>query len=277
MAINAMTENKPDRSIPNKLLHEPMTHFVVLAALLFGVYGVSSLGGGELLEVSQQDIDARIFIRELAAGRELTEEERDQVITFYIEEQILVREAVRLDLDNDARIHGMLAEKMRHVLSGEVIQPDDGELRRYYDANRERYTSLETVDVDELVFDTTDDLGGEIQAMLAGGGEPEPMLALESGTVSPLPRVSRLDLSSIFSDELSDRVFAAELEEWVGPHVSNRGQHWLRVRSREGAQLPGFEEIIDRVRLDWIATEEDRLLQIEVDRLWDDYVIVIDD
>ena len=254
-----------------------MTHFVVLAALLFGVYGVSSLGSGELLEISQQDIDARIFMQELSTGRELTGQEREQVTARYIEEQILVREALRLELDNDARIHDMLAQKMRHVLSGDVIQPDEAELRRYYDANRERYTSMETVTVDELVFDTGEALADGVMALLADNSEPEAMLALEAGTVSPLPRVNRLDLSNIFSDEFSDEVFAAPMAEWVGPYASNRGQHWLRVLERTGAELAGFEEIIDRVRLDWIATEEDRLLQVEVDRLWDDYVVVIND
>ena len=272
-----MSENQPESSIPRRLLREPMTHFVALALLLFGVYGASSLGGGELLELSRQDIDARIFMQELSTGRELTEPEREQITALYIEEQILVREALRLELDNDARIHDMLAQKVRHVLSGEVIQPDEAELRRYYDANRERYTSLETVTVDELVFDTADELAPEVAAMLPAGEEPEAMLALEAGTVSPLPRVNRLDLSYIFSDEFAGEIFAAAMNEWVGPYISNRGQHWMRVRERAAAELPEFDEIIDRVRLDWIATEEDRLLQVKIDRLWEDYVIVIND
>ena len=272
-----MSENSPGQSRLRTLLREPMTHFVVLAALLFGIYGVSSLGGGELLEVNQQDIDARIFMREMSAGRELTQEERDGITALYIEEQILVREAVKLDLDNDARIHDMLAQKMRHVLSGDVIQPDNAELRAYFEANPGLYTSQETVSVTELVFDSGDDPAQEALAMLAAGAAADAVLALEPGVYAPLPRVNRLDIASIFSDEFSDRVFAAQINEWVGPYVSNRGQHWLRVIEREAAALAEFEQIVDRVRFDWIATEEDRLLQIEVDRLWDDYVIVIND
>ncbi len=272
-----MSENQPKSSILRKLLREPMTHFVVLALLLFGVYGASSLGGGELIEISQQDIDARIFMQELSSGRELTEEESEQVAAFYIEERILVREAMRLELDNDARIHDMLAQKMRHVLSGGVIQPDEAELRSYYDTNHVRYTSLETVTVDELVFNTTDEPAPGVAAMLAAGEEPEAILALQEGSVSPLPRVNLLDLSYIFDDEFAGEVFAAAMNEWVGPFVSTRGQHWMRVLERTAAELPEFDEIIDRVRLDWIATEEDRLLQIEVDQLWEDYVIVIND
>lgn len=272
-----MSQTSPDSSRLGALLREPMTHFVVLAALLFGIYGVSRLGGGEVLEISRQEIDARIFMQELAGGAELTAEERDLVTSLYIEQQILVREAGKLELENDARIHDMLAQKMRHVLSGNVIQPATAELREYYEANRDRYTSAETVTVDELVFDTREELPNEIALMLATGGEAEEMLAVEAGTVSPLPRVNRLDIANIFSYEFSDQVFAAALDEWTGPFIGNRGQHWLRIRERAAAELSDFGEIEDRVRLDWIATEEDRLLQIEIDRLWDNYVIVIND
>ena len=270
-------ENNSELSASTKLLREPMTHFVALAALLFGVYGVFSLGRGEVLEVDQQDIDARVHLREMSVGRELTRDERDGMAALHIEEQILAREAVKLGLDKDPRIHDMLAQKMRHVLSGVVIQPDDAELRAYYDANRDRYTSLETVSATELVFDTRDDPAREALAMLAAGAEAEEILALEPGSDSALPRVNRLDIAYIFSEEFADRVFAARMNEWVGPFVGNRGRHWLRVTEREEAELAEFEAIIDRVRLDWIATEEDRLLRIEIDRLWEDYVIIVND
>ena len=88
-----MSQISPNNSRLGALLREPMTHFVVLAALLFGIYGVSRLGGGEVLEISRQEIDARIFMQELAGGAELTTEERDLVTSLYIEQQILVREA----------------------------------------------------------------------------------------------------------------------------------------------------------------------------------------
>jgi hypothetical protein len=36
-----------------------------------------------------------------------------------------------------------------------------------------------------------------------------------------------------------------------------------------------LNEISDRVRLDWIAEEEESRLQLEVDQLWDQYTVVI--
>lgn len=272
-----MSKTDAKSSSPGTILREPMLHFLVLAICLFGIYGFSRLGDGELLEISRQEIDARIFLQELAMDRELTAAEREEMTSLYIEEQVLVREALKLELDNDARIHDMLAQKMRHVLSGDVIQPGMAELRAYYEVNQDRYITAETVSVDELVFDNREELASEISGLLAAGGDAEAMLAIEPGTISPLPRVNRFDLANIFSYDFSDQVFAAPMNEWTGPFVSNRGQHWLRIGERAEAVLPDFGEIVDRVRFDWIATEEDRHLQVEVDRLRDDYVIVIND
>ena len=49
-----------------------------------------------------------------------------------INDYILVMEAYELGLQNDARINDILAQKMRHVLSGNVIQPTDQQLEDFY-------------------------------------------------------------------------------------------------------------------------------------------------
>ena len=230
-----------------------------------------------ILELDQREIDARIFMQEMTAGQPLTEEQRQLVATIYVEEQILVQEALALGLDNDARIHDMLAQKMRHVLSGNVIQPTELELESYYQANIERYTSLPLVSLDELVLNTRDEVSEDVQILLDNGSEAEIILAASPGNNAPLPNVNRIDLTNIFSPEFSEAVFSSELNSWVGPFPSNRGQHWLMVIERSEARLPPLEEILDRVRLDWIAEEEEGLLQAEVDELWSQYTIIVTD
>ncbi|MBL4573976.1 MAG: peptidyl-prolyl cis-trans isomerase, partial [Gammaproteobacteria bacterium] len=95
------------------------------------------------------------------------------------------------------------------------------------------------------------------------------------GTAAPLPNVNSVDLANIFDQEFADRVLAADLGQWKGPFVSNRGQHWLRIVERSPASIPALEQIADLVRLEWIAAEEETRLQLEVDKLWDQYTIVI--
>ena len=99
-----------------KLMREPSVHFFIIALFIFALYAITQSGNENLLEIDQREIDARIFMQELSRGEELSLEQRELVTAFYIEEQILVREALSMELDNDERIHDILAQKMRHVL-----------------------------------------------------------------------------------------------------------------------------------------------------------------
>ncbi len=270
-----MTNSSLSESRLKTLLREPTLHFLAIAIVIFALYTFSQNRGGKILEIDQREIDARIFMQEMNRGEPLTETQREVIASLYVEEQILVQEAITLGLDNDVRIHDMLAQKMRHVLSGGIIQPSEAELRAYYEANVSRYETLPNISVDELVFNSQDTLSDEMISLLNASAEPEQLLELEQGNASPLPNVNHIDLSNIFEPEFADTVFAATIGQWSGPFLSNRGQHWLRITGRVEARLPLLNEISDRVRLDWIAEEEESRLQLEVDQLWDQYTVVI--
>lgn len=260
-----------------KLIAEPTVHFFFIAACIFGLYAVTQSENENLLEIDQREIDARIFMQELSRGEELTPEQRELVTAYYIEEQILVREALAMELDNDERIHDILAQKMRHVLSGNIIQPSDDELREYYQENTERFETAASLTLDELVFNTRETLAEPVLEALQQGADPDTLLAMSEGTVAPLPNVNSVDLANIFDQEFADQVMAADLNQWRGPFISNRGQHWLRVLQHNRATIPALEDIADLVRLEWIAAEEDSRLQLEIDKLWNEYTVVIND
>ncbi len=271
------TEQKKPGSSLRAAMREPTLHFFLIAAVIFALYGITRGSNENLLEISQREIDARIFLQELSRGEELSAEQRQLITSTYVEEQILVREALAMGLDNDVRIHDMLAQKMRHVLSANVIQPSAEELAEFYRRNSPRYEIMAMVTADEVVFNSTEPLAAEVMALLQSQAEPDALLAVEAGTVSVLPGVNPVDLSNIFEDEFSQNVFAASINQWIGPFASNRGQHWLRVTQKAAARIPPLEEIIDRVRLDWIGAEEELRLQQEIDKLWERYSIVIID
>jgi len=258
-----------------KLMGEPTVHFLFIALFIFSLYAITQSGNENLLEIDQREIDARIFMQELSRGEELSLEQRELVTAFYIEEQILVREALSMELDNDERIHDILAQKMRHVLSGNIIQPTDAELREYFQENSTRFETPASLTLDELVFDSRDPLADSIVAALRQGADSATLLSMSQGTVAPLPNVNSVDLANIFEQEFADRVLAADLNQWQGPYVSNRGQHWLRVIEHTPAGIPALDEIADLVRLEWISTEEESRLQQEVGKLWNEYTIVI--
>ncbi len=277
MSDSAPVPPPESSSLLSRLLNEPTSHFVAIAILVFIAYALLGAEDENVLELDAREIEARLFLAELSAGRELQEEQQQAIVNAFVEEQILVAEALAMNLDNDARIHDILAQKMRHVLSADVIQPGAAELQAFYAANQERYRRPATVTLDELVFNSRDDLESSVSALLEAGAEPTALLELSPGTVSDLAGASHLDLANIFSAEFADDVFAAAPGAWTGPFVSNRGQHWLRIRSSQDERIPTLEEISERVRLEWIASEEEARLQEKIDVLRSNYDIIIRD
>ncbi len=260
------------------LLREPTVHFLAIALAVFALHALAGRRGAEVLEIGRGEIEARLQAREIADGRPLTEERRRAETAAYIDERILAREARALGLDEDARIRDLLAQKMLHVLSGEVIQPTEAELRAHYEAGRERYRTPATADLDELALDGREPLPAAVLAGLAEGAGAEELLALAPGSRSPLAGVSRAELAVFFDPELADAAFAADIGQWVGPFESGRGRHWLQLLALEPPRLPALEEIADRVRLDWIAAEEEARLAAETARLRERYrVVVVED
>ena len=272
-----MKEPEKTKNLVDQLINEPTVHFFVIAVVVFIVYAISNLSGDDVIELDQREIDARILMQEMVSGQPLTSEQQEFITASYVEEQILVKEAVELGLDNDARIHDMLAQKMRHVLSGDIIQPTPAELESFYSSNRELYRAPATVSVDELILDTRNEIPIEIQTLISEGVNSDEILAMALGSSAPLPNANHLDLSNIFAPEFADAVFQSQGNEWIGPFSSNRGQHFLKIIERSEERIPPMAEIADRVRLDWITQEEEIRLQQEVNKLWDRYEIIIND
>mgnify|MGYP001212419182 FL=1 len=272
-----MKEPEKTKNLVDQLINEPTVHFFVIAVVVFIVYAISNLSGDDVIELDQREIDARILMQEMVSGQPLTSEQQEFITASYVEEQILVKEAVELGLDNDARIHDMLAQKMRHVLSGDIIQPTPAELESFYSSNSELYRAPATVSVDELILDTRNEIPIEIQTLISEGVNSDEILEMASGSSAPLPNANHLDLSNIFAPEFADAVFQSQGNEWIGPFSSNRGQHFLKIIERSEERIPPMAEIADRVRLDWITQEEEIRLQQEVNKLWDRYEIIIND
>lgn len=263
-----------DSSAPGlrSVLREPLLHFVVLAAALFGASAL--IGPGEnVIEITQDELEWRILQMEAQEGRALTADERTLVRERYIDERVLAREARAMGLEDDERIDDILVQKMLHVLSGDVIQPSDEEIAAFYSMNVERYATDETVTVDEVVAP----MGAPLPGALVEGGEPEdaPEGALIASRV--MPRMTLEDLALIFGDGPAEAVFGAGEGEWVDAYESVRGQHWFRVRERDEATVPPLDVVREAVRLDWIAEQEDRRLLARVAELRERYDIRIEE
>lgn len=258
-----------------RILREPTFSFLVLAAAISLFYWLFNNNDSQPLQIDWQEIEARIVVNELTQGFPASEQQRQEIENNLISDYILVMEAYRLGLQNDARINDILAQKMRHVLSGNVIQPTDEELALFYREQLTRYQQPARLTATELVFSSRDPLPETLLTQLAAGVSEQELSTDLNRIAGILPRVTQDDLESIFDSELARQTFAASGSEWTGPYQSNRGQHWLQVQERFPARTPTLLEIVDQVRLDWIELEEESRLEEEIGLLRESYDISI--
>jgi hypothetical protein len=272
-----MAEATSATPVFRRILREPTFHFVLLAAALFAANATFESWRGDVIRIDRVQIAVRIAELEAIRGAPLSLEERQLVEDAYIDEQILVREALALGLERDRRIDDVLVQKMLHVLSGDVIQPTEDELGGFYEANRTRYTPEPTLTAEEIVIATGSPVPEHVLDQLQAG-VPAQQLADNPGVRSSVLRqVTGGDLRRLFGPVTAELILSANSDGWIGPHETVRGQHWFRIIERTAPELPPLDSVRERIRLDWVAEQETARLGQRVRELRGRYTIVVEE
>lgn len=272
-----MAEPTSATPLLRRILREPTSHFVLLAAVLFGANAVLESWRGNVITIDRVQIDVRIAELEAIRGAPLSPEERQLVEDAYIDEQVLVREALDMGLEADRRIDDILVQKMLHVLSGDVIQPTEDELREFYEANRASYTPEPTLTVEEVVIAGDSPAAGDLVERLQAGASAQELSEDPDVRSSVLRAVTGGDLRRLFGPVTAELILSADPEGWIGPHGTVRGQHWFRIIEQTTPELPPLDSVRERVRLDWVADQEAARLDEAVRGLRERYNIVVEE
>ena len=256
------------------VLREPTTHFVLLALALFLAADVIG-SRNDVIDVDPAEIERRIEQIERERGGSLTPEQRAQVEEDFIDELVLAREARQLVLKDDPRIHDLLVQTMLLFLRSDVVQPPtESELDAYYEANRARYTPAVALTVDEFLLEPSGLESRELPAFLRADVEPNQIASDALIRHRQLARLGPADLTRLFDAATAQAVLDAELTEWVGPYRSDRGDHWLRIREKQGGgEVLALDSVRNAVRQDWITEQEQTRFQGLVAELLEKYTI----
>ena len=127
---------------------QPLVHFLALGAVLFAVDLVLNppeppVPGEDRIVVSPEIEETLRRAWSEQNGRGLTEAERAAVMTTWLRNEALVREARRLGLEHgDTIIRRRLIQKMEFLLEGrvDVPDPDDATLEAWFTAHASDYT-----------------------------------------------------------------------------------------------------------------------------------------
>jgi hypothetical protein len=253
------------------IFKEPLVHFLLLGAAIFGLYALLDdsppTASKDVIIVSEDDA------RRLAAEFEATwrrppkVEELTAIIGASIREEVYVREALALGLDgDDAVIRSRLRLKMEFLMGSgaEVLAPDDATLQAHLDANRDRFTDAPLVAFEQIMLEdgTNPQAATTLLARLQQGEDPAAFgrPTLLPSAISPS---SPGQVDNTFGPGFFQALAGFPAGIWAGPVTSSFGTHFVRVTRQIEARTPPLAEIRGAVEQDWrssfaAALSEDR-------------------
>jgi hypothetical protein len=185
----------------------------------------------------------------------------------------LYREALALGMDaSDALVRRRLAARMTDRLRADAARAplDEGTLRRWFDAHRDRFEQPAALRFTQICFSRNageGDAERRAQAVLASLRDAAIEPAAASGRGDPClfggaaSLRSAAELERSYGAGFAHAVFAADTGVWMGPIASSHGVHLVRVEERVAARGADFASVRESVRDACIAERQDAALR----------------
>jgi peptidyl-prolyl cis-trans isomerase C len=272
-----------------RLLSEPLTHFVVLGAILFVC--------GRLYQqhVNTYRIDVTpAHVAELARKYQLQfgalpdPQTLEVLIHDDVNDEVLFRQALALKLDQDDEIiRSRLVQKQKFIMQNlhPPAEPTDAQLGAYYAAHADRYSAPPRTTFSHIYFSA--DQGGDAAAQQrarAALAKLGPGVTRDPDLGDPFPDL--YDFSAYEPDQVdrlfghtpfADAVFTAPVGRWSGPYRSAYGWHLIYVDARTPGGRPPLSAVRDRVRTDFLQDAQDKANTAAFDQLARKFTVVRDD
>jgi hypothetical protein len=271
-----------------RVLSEPLLHFLLIGATLFGAYAMlhrEATPGGEQVVVTAGQVEHLATTFAKVWQRPPSAQELKGLIDDYVTEEVLSREAIKLGLDqNDTIIRRRLQQKMEFIAEdfAATAEPTEAELEAYLGANPENFREPPRFTFRHVYL--SDDRGERLQSdadSLLGQLTADPacdstalgdrFLGAIEFTNEPWQGVAS-QLGSDFATQLN----AVPVGLWAGPIRSAFGAHLVLMTERTEGRLPPLAEARDQVKRDLVAARRKEAHQAFLDALLAKYQVRID-
>ena len=84
-----------------------------------------------------------------------------------------------------------------------------------------------------------------------------------------------MDIKRDFGEAFATAFLDLSLNNWVGPIKSTYGSHLIKILDTREEYMPTFEEVISRVKVDFLLEQRDKQIKEFVDELKTDYQVII--
>jgi PPIC-type PPIASE domain len=277
-----------------KVLKEPLLHFVLAGAALFGAYAwvnraaeTPTAGKAAQIHIGAGDVQWMAENWTTQWRRAPTREELRGLISDYLNEQLLAREARALGLeDNDVIVRRRLAQKLTFLIDDTLrrTEPSETELQQLYEANSQRFRSDARISFTQIYFsperraDARADAADALRVLHKSGaplptGQQGDRLLVET----EFHDETEQSIAGAFGPGFARAVFSLEPGAWSGPIESGYGLHLVRASTLREGRLPPLTDVRARVVEEWRNAQEKSAKDRYLDELRKKYSIVADE
>lgn len=274
-----------------RLLREPLLHFLLLGGLIFLAYSLSAssrAGSDNRIVVSAGQIEnlAAIFMR--TRMRPPNAQELQALIADYVREEVYAREATAQGLDRgDPIIRRRLRQKMEYVAEDAAAEaePTDAQLEALLAADPQKFARDGVVTFRQIYF--SPDRGGSkaehvaadvLKRLRASAAPPDPTALGDTlSLVEPsYEGITTSDIARIFGDPFAAELAKMEVGAWHGPIESGYGLHLIYVAKRDDPAAPTLAQVRDAVLRAWNNDRAVHARETYYRQLQDRYTVVIE-
>lgn len=238
--------------------------FLLILAVVFGVLSVGStvFAAVELANVNGRvitDRDLQMALGGINETQRITllkdPNSKRQILNGLIDQELLVQEAEKQKLDQDAEFKDAMNAFKKQFLANRLItkhlapQLTEKSAKKYYDAHKQRF-STEQVHVQHILLSTVDQAKEMIKK--AKEANSDFMELAEKNSKDPSAKNNRGDLGFITRDrfvpEFTEAAFNGSEGEIVGPIKTAFGFHVIKIIQKKPGKPLEFDEVELRVQ-----------------------------
>ena len=228
--------------------------------------------------ISDQELTSLLSAWKSQVGRPPSDEEIVSIINNFVQEEILYREALLLNLDQEDRIiKRRLAQKIT-FLKQETIpdDPSEEELERFFEQNKNDYYVPATYSFSHHYFSkesgARERASKAFNAYQADGAEiiGDPFFLGKN-----FYQNTANEIKKNFGELFFLSVENLSINEWSGPHESAFGYHIILLKEVKTGFSPPLEKVLLRVQQDYLSQAQDKAIAEYIDEIRSQYRVII--
>lgn len=260
-----------------KYVKEPLLHFFIAGVVLYSlvdIFAPTSSRDNYAIDVNPSVMVRFLQFQNKAFNTQLAQQkwqglgktEKQSIVTDYIREEVMYREALNMGLDSDDQIiRRRLIQKIEFINAGFTSPAagiDEKVLSSYFNENTSDYLIDESMTFSHVFFDKN--LGKNQETAQE---QAKKMLLQLNQQVVPFEQASQFGqrfffhrnyvdrtqnfVASHFGLEFSQQIFTLKPSNtWYGPIQSKYGSHLVMVKNNHPVRIPALEEVAPQVLQD---------------------------